>query len=1199
MGEKAQFHGRVAEHLSEVSVQLALFLEKVLPPISDDWWNQAVLSSLSFQQRMRIEQRKVTSLDGLDLAGLLRVLDQNWYQISKSLSLASEARHFAKEMQTVRNHWAHADAKVFSVEDTYRDLDTLQRFAVVIGADDGLIQELRKTKADLLAAEAQPQLVKDAETPSASQHKNNGEFEFEPGQIVILKSNPSFRGAVVAVLLSEPENRVKVFAEGMVQAFYASQLEIQDKSEEREDSVACDQFHAYLTALQIKYPGLSTLYSLNSARVDFIPYQFRPVLQFIRSDRPRLLIADGVGVGKTIEAGLILRELQARREVRSVLIVCPRPLVVEKKWQNEMKRFEERFAHLDSANLRHCINEMDLDGVWPEQYQKIIISYSQFDETVLYGSDLEGRRKRKRLKGLLDLDPPPRFDLVIVDEAHHIRNQDTLSYKAVKFFCDHAEAAVFLTATPIQLGSNDLYVLLKTLRPDLIIDQESFSHMAEPNPFINQAVSEMRSQKQEWQARALEALDQAASTPWGRAILKHNPVFGRICSELSRGGVTSEDRVRMISDTEGMHSFAGIISRTRRRDIGSFTVRKPETVIVPFSPAQQHLHDELLRIQTEIFSQIHNEANVKFMLTTIRRQAASCLFGLAPLLEDILSRHLDELSWEEADDTGIVDGEAIIPIQAQILNLLELARSLERNDPKIEALRTILRDKQSLPNNKVMLFSSFRHTLNYLFDELSKDGIRVGLVHGGTPDEDRITLRSRFQKPREDEDCLDLLLFSEIGCEGLDYQFCDCIVNYDLPWNPMRVEQRIGRIDRNGQKSESVAIINLITPGTVDAEIYERCLVRIGVFNNALGGSEEILGEITREIKNIAENYELSEEERKGKFQQLTDNRIRLIQEQEYLEKKQSELFGVRFPQERMNREIVDATSFWLSPASIRRMVNIYLQRVCGKDQEFILGEKPLKTLRLAQELRGHILRDFQQIPRQGNSTYRDWENWLKGGSQHLTITFESDCAVQHPEATFIMPLHPLVRQAALTFDTSQRVVTNMKVVSNEVAAGRYEFSIYQWRFYGLREDLVLKPIASNAEVTEHLGRLLERAEDFPGPLPDVIGTSGWEALDIQHHGLWSYARSRHQQKTQEVAQYRRESLSTSHRARIVLLEEQLRQATNEKIQKMRRSQIAAAETDYVRRIQELDIAMERAEIVAGPVAHGVIYVLGEHDNAV
>ena len=199
---------------------------------------------------------------------------------------------------------------------------------------------------------------------------------------------------------------------------------------------------------------------------------------------------------------------------------------------------------------------------------------------------------------------------------------------------------------------------------------------------------------------------------------------------------------------------------------------------------------------------------------------------------------------------------------------------------------------------------------------------------------------------------LDILLFSEIGCEGLDYQFCDCIVNYDLPWNPMRVEQRIGRIDRMGQKSESVAIFNLITPGTVDADIYERCLVRIGVFNNALGGSEEILGEITREIRNIAENFSLSEEERGIKLQQLADNKIRLIQEQEELEQRQLELFGIRLPEDQMKKEIEEASSFWLSPASIRRLITLYLQQTCGKEQEFILGEKPLKTLRLSQEAR-------------------------------------------------------------------------------------------------------------------------------------------------------------------------------------------------------------------------------------------------------
>ena len=148
----------------------------------------------------------------------------------------------------------------------------------------------------------------------------SSQAEFAQGQIVCLASDPSIRGAIVEVLPGTPEDRIKVFVDGSIQSYYASQLRADDQS----DGVAAlsaDPFHAYLTALQIRHPSLSTLYSLNAARVDFIPYQFRPVLKFIRSDRPRLLIADGVGVGKTIEAGLILRELQARREIQSARTV--------------------------------------------------------------------------------------------------------------------------------------------------------------------------------------------------------------------------------------------------------------------------------------------------------------------------------------------------------------------------------------------------------------------------------------------------------------------------------------------------------------------------------------------------------------------------------------------------------------------------------------------------------------------------------------------------------------------------------------------------------------------------------------------------------------------------------------------------------------------------------------------------------------
>lgn len=357
---------------------------------------------------------------------------------------------------------------------------------------------------------------------------------------------------------------------------------------------------------------MSSLYSLNAAKIDFIPHQFRPVLKFIRADRPRILIADSVG--KTIEAGLIFKEMQARQNVESVLIICPRPLITERKWENEMKRFGESFESLDGEKFRYCIREA-CENAWPDNYKKIIVPYSIFDERNVIGSS-----DKNNFSGLLNIESPPKFDFVIVDEAHHIRNTSTFAYHAVKYFCDNAEAVVFLTATPVQLEYDDLFVMMNLLRPDLIIDKDTFHNMAEPNEFINKAASLIRNKKENWQIEAMKVLNKAYyETAWGRMVISQNPKAFNIMATLINENISDDDRVKLITDVENLHTFSNIISRTRRRDIGEFTVRKATTVTVDFTADQRILHDKILEFIDDILSQIHCTDNTKFMMTTIRR----------------------------------------------------------------------------------------------------------------------------------------------------------------------------------------------------------------------------------------------------------------------------------------------------------------------------------------------------------------------------------------------------------------------------------------------------------------------------------------------------------------------------------------------------------------------------------------------------
>jgi hypothetical protein len=711
--------------------------------------------------------------------------------------------------------------------------------------------------------------------------------------------------------------------------------------------------------------------------------------------------------------------------------------------------------------------------------------------------------------------------------------------------------------------------------------------MAAPNPFIGLAVKACRSAESGWQSEALKHLDEASLTAWGQLFLRGAAEYQSVRDQLSEPSIPDIDRVSLIRQIEEMFTFSPLINRTRRRDIGTFTTRKAETKEAPFTEPQRELHDRLVELVALILQRFHGQQNVKFMMTTLRRQAASCLYGLAPLLEDMLNGKLDQLEYMESSDT---DGDGDLSFVGQVRNevaaLVKLAKHLDDVDPKATAFLQVLVDKSNMSKNKALVFSTFRHTLFYLEKHVSKTELRYGVIHGSIPDEDRADLRRRFGLPKEDPQAIDVMLSSEVGCEGLDFQFCDLLVNYDLPWNPMRIEQRIGRIDRYGQQSETVVIVNMITPGTVDADIYSRCLLRIGVFEQAIGGTEAILGDLAKEIGNIAESFELSEEERKERLKQLEDNTLRRIREDQELEVKQAQLVGLTVPKDSLNAEVEAADNPWLSPPAIQKLVSTYLVTRLKLEADPVLGEKTAKTLRLSKEARTDLLRD---LPKSSDPLVREWQKWLRGTEPTIGVTFEQEAATENPKVFYLSVGHPLVQQAACSFPTASSEPVSLRVASDLVPAGRYPFALYRWKKQGVRMDEDLVPVCLSHDLSGSLLSLIALAEDATDS--KTVEPSERAELEREHHSRWTSAQANHIAENREQVEYRIQSLGASHSSRCRVLEDQISASTDPKIRLMRRSELARAEAGYLEQLEKMRLAAEGGDIHATLLIHGCLTV--------
>ena len=306
-----------------------------------------------------------------------------------------------------------------------------------------------------------------------------------------------------------------------------------------------DAFLRSLALAKLNQPLSDNLYALYGSRTKFEVYQFKPALKFLANPDQRLLIADEVGLGKTIEAGIIFLELQARLDLRRVMVVCPSAL--RYKWQDEMRlRFDEEFVILDMNGVLRFFQQYDQLG----------------DGTRLRGIVSLELLRRPELADVID-EKHINIDLVIIDEAHHCRNTSTQSNKLANTLADNADAMLLLTATPLQIGNQDLFNLLKILSPGEFDDMSVFEDRLIPNQFINRAVNILGTGDHH---TALHEMQMVEKTNQRDRFLR-NPFYKDLLQLLNVPKLTRDQLVRAQRRLIDFNTLAFIFTRTRKREI--------------------------------------------------------------------------------------------------------------------------------------------------------------------------------------------------------------------------------------------------------------------------------------------------------------------------------------------------------------------------------------------------------------------------------------------------------------------------------------------------------------------------------------------------------------------------------------------------------------------------------------------------------
>ncbi len=562
------------------------------------------------------------------------------------------------------------------------------------------------------------------------------------------------------------------------------------------------------------------------------PHQHLPAARLAASPWRGLLIADEVGLGKTISAIRILRRLHAIGTKGAVIITCPGSL--KSKWRQELHhRGDIEAIVADSGRRLLAIMERIANG----EPRIIIVSHGIL-------------RRASTLEKIMNI--MPEIMLTIVDEAHHCRNPRSRLHDAIQFLSMRSQHCVLMTATPVNLREEDLWVQLSLIAPDRWPTIEQFHRTMRPTRMLNDVLTGI-SQKTPNLPRAIDrfqALEQTAGFTGDPRLTK---AMLLVLNESAWHPNHIEKSRQVLADiVRSLRPLNDLLVRTRKRDLDwHLAKRNAITLDVQLTSEEWRLYEAARRWARTLIQMRHPDGQVfDWALIVPERMASSSL----PAFARHVLRQLRTQAREKLDDLGEGNFEEDIDLEdievrmlrrlGNLSELIDAAETLGNVDSKYDAFQAWL--SKSLDESKeggVLLFSHFHSTLEHLQQKLENDGYLSAMITGRTNMDERDRIRDEFRNGE-----IDILLSSEVGSEGLDQQHCHRLVNYDLPWNPMRIEQRIGRLDRFGQKAPQIDILNLAVEGTIDAAILHRLYHRIRIFEDALGMLDPLLGQAMRMV---------------------------------------------------------------------------------------------------------------------------------------------------------------------------------------------------------------------------------------------------------------------------------------------------------------------------------------------------------------